>query len=94
MPAKQIRAKRQPVNQDGMIYGLSGAQIAPCRLRNISATGAQIELLREIELPKGFLLSLSGQGGVQRRCTIMWQFSTVVGVKFAIATTVGTPPRR
>jgi hypothetical protein len=52
MPAKQIRAKRQPVNQEGMIYGLSGGQIAPCRLRNISATGAQIELLRETVLPK------------------------------------------
>jgi hypothetical protein len=78
----QPRAKRQPVNQDGMIYSASGARIAPCRLRNISATGAQFELHRETELPKTFLLSLSENGAVIRRCTIAWQFSTVVGVKF------------
>ena len=82
MAAKQPRAKRQPVNQDGMIYGADGARIAPCRLRNISATGAQIELQRETALPKTFLLSLSENGAVKRRCTIMWQFSTVIGVKF------------
>jgi len=82
MAEKSPRAKRQPVNQDGMIYAINGAQIAPCRLRNVSATGAQIELLREIELPKTFLLSLSENGSVRRRCTIAWQFSTVVGVKF------------
>jgi hypothetical protein len=54
-------------------------------LRNVSATGAQIELSREIELPKKFLLSLSESGQVRRQCTIVWQFSTVVGVHF-------TPP--
>jgi len=84
MPKKSPRAKRQPVNQDGMIYASNGARVAPCRLRNISVTGAQIELLREIELPKTFLLSLSENGSVRRRCTIAWQFSTVVGVKFDV----------
>ena len=82
MPEKSPRAKRQLVNQDGMIYATAGARIAPCRLRNISVTGAQIELLREIELPKTFLLSLSESGNVRRRCTVAWQFCTVVGVKF------------
>jgi hypothetical protein len=82
MAEKSPRAKRQPVNQVGMIYAVNGARIAPCRLRNISVTGAQIELQREIELPKTFLLSLSENGVVRRRCIIAWQFSTVVGVKF------------
>ena len=82
MAEKSPRAKRQPVNQVGMIYAVNGARIAPCRLRNISVTGAQIELQREIELPKTFLLSLSENGVVRRRCTIAWQFSIVAGVKF------------
>jgi hypothetical protein len=85
MTEMQPRAIRRPANQDAMIYGATtGARIAPCRLRNISATGAQIELFREVDLPKTFLLSLSTTGGVQRRCTIAWQFSTVVGVKFEV----------
>jgi hypothetical protein len=83
MSEKQPRSRRQPVAQDGMIYGDDGARIAPCRLRNISTTGAQIELHREADLPKTFRLALSENGRVQRRCTIVWQFSTVVGVKFA-----------
>lgn len=88
MAEKQPRAKRQPVNQAGMIYAANGARIAPCRLRNISATGAQIEFDREIILPKSFLLSLSENGVVRRRCTVAWQFSTVVGVKFDLDTTL------
>lgn len=84
MAEKSPRAKRQKVNQDAMIYAINGAQIAPCRLRDISVTGAQIELLREIELPKTFLLSLSENGSVRRRCIIAWQFSTVVGVRFDV----------
>jgi len=66
-----------------MIYASDGARIAPCRLRNISATGAQLDLEREVDLPKIFLLSLSENGMVRRRFAIVWQFSTVVGVKFA-----------
>ncbi len=65
-----------------MIYGVNGAQIAPCVLRNVSVSGAQLELHREIALPKTFLLALSGNGQVRRRCNIVWQFSTVLGVRF------------
>jgi hypothetical protein len=85
MTDSKPRAKRQPVDRDGMIYGADGARIGPCRLRNISNTGAQLELRRETVLPKTFLLALSEDGRVRRRCTIVWQFSTVVGVKCAAA---------
>jgi PilZ domain len=70
------------MDQGGMIYNTKGGRIDSCRLRNVSATGAQIELLREIALPKKFLLSLAQNGIVKRKCAIVWQFSTVVGVKF------------
>ena len=82
MRVHKPRARRQPVDRAGMIYGTDGARISPCRLRNISTTGAQIELRRETTLPKVFLLALSEDGRVRRRCTIVWQFSTVIGVKF------------
>ena len=82
MAEHKPRAKRQPVDRVGMIYGTDGARIAPCRLRNISNTGAQLELRRETELPAVFLLALTENGHVRRQCTIVWQFSTVIGVKF------------
>jgi PilZ domain len=65
-----------------MVYRTDGRLIGPCRVRNISTSGAQIELRRETELPKTFLLSLSQKGNVIRRCAIVWQLSTVVGVRF------------
>jgi hypothetical protein len=82
MTEQKRRAKRQPVMVDGMVYAISGVRIAPCRLRNVSETGAQIELQRETVLPASFLLTLSVNGQVQRRCSLVWQFSTVAGVKF------------
>jgi hypothetical protein len=82
MQRRRARAKRVPTNIQGMLYTIDGQLIAPCRVRNISVSGAQIELRREAELPKTFLLSLSKNGEVVRRCITVWQLATVVGVRF------------
>jgi hypothetical protein len=52
MQQPQPRAKRVCTNIAGMVYNIDGQLIAPCRVRNISASGAQIELRREAELPE------------------------------------------
>jgi hypothetical protein len=83
MSANNRSSKRQPVEVDGMIYDHHGKQMAPCMLRNISVGGAQVELVQEIELPAAFVLALSHDGHVRRSCHKVWQFATVVGVKFA-----------
>jgi PilZ domain len=83
MSGEGRRAKRRSVYHSAMIYGTDGARIAPCVVRNVSVGGAQIELQREVSLPKTFLLSLSENGHVRRRCKIVWQFATAVGVSFA-----------
>jgi hypothetical protein len=82
MSGEGRRAKRQIVCHSSMIYGMDGARIAPCTLKNVSVGGAQLELQREVNLPKTFLLSLSENGQVRRRCKIVWQFATVIGVCF------------
>ncbi len=74
--------KRQAVDIDGMIYDGQGKQLAHCKLRNVSAGGAQLELDRDTEIPEAFLLALSHDGHVQRHCRKVWQFATVLGVKF------------
>ena len=79
------KAKRQSVYHSAMVYGINGTRITPCVVRNISVGGAQLELQREIELPMTFLLSLSEKGQVRRRCKIVWQFATAVGVSFSAA---------
>ncbi len=80
--SNQRRAKRQPITVDGMIYDRAGQPIARCTMRNVSASGAQIELSQEMDLPINFMLSLSRDGHVRRNCIKVWQFATVVGVRF------------
>jgi hypothetical protein len=83
MSADNRSSKRRPVSVDGMIYDHRGQQMAPCIVRNISAKGAQLELMREIVVPQTFMLSLSHDGHVRRSCSKVWQFATVLGVRFS-----------
>ena len=85
MSGEGRRSKRRSVYHTAMIYQTNGARLAPCVVRNVSVGGAQIELQREVKLPLTFLLSLSENGQVRRRCKVVWQFSTAVGVSFAVA---------
>jgi len=75
-------SKRRVVEIHGMIYDQHGKKLAHCVLRNVSVGGAQLELDREADLPEAFLLSLSPDGHVQRHCRKVWQFATVLGVRF------------
>ena len=74
--------RRQAVEIDGMIYDTRGNKLAHCVLRNVSVGGAQLELDREADIPAVFLLALSHDGHVQRHCRKVWQFATVLGVRF------------
>jgi hypothetical protein len=84
MSGNNRASKRQSIEIDGMVYDRQGKQLAPCMLRNISAGGAQLELTQEIDLPKDVVLSLSREGHVKRTCEKVWQFATVLGVRFKV----------
>jgi len=83
MSENNRHSKRQPVSVDGMIYDRCGQQLFTCTIRNVSASGAQLELAGESVIPQDFVLALSRDGRVRRQCKKVWQFSTVVGVRFA-----------
>jgi hypothetical protein len=84
MPGNNRATKRQSIEIDGMIYDRHGKQLAACMLRNISVGGAQLELTQEIDVPKDVVLSLSREGHVKRTCEKVWQFATVLGVRFKV----------
>jgi hypothetical protein len=81
-PTNRRKAKRRAVQRDGMVYAESGKALVRCSLRDVSESGAQIELKKELELPMRFTLSLSSGAEVRRRCSLVWQFSIVAGVRF------------
>lgn len=55
-----------------------------CTIRNLSRNGAMIALDEPLELPKRFVLDLSGNIVVRRLCDVVWQDGLMVGVHFAV----------
>jgi hypothetical protein len=73
---------RRQITTAGMVYGNDGKPIVGCRVRDISDSGVQLALDKDRDLPHKFVLSLSHVGNIRRHCTLVWQFSILVGARF------------
>jgi hypothetical protein len=82
MGANLRKSPRHTFSAAGMIYDVKGGVIMPCIVRDVSASGAKLELAEDTALPKSFLLSLTKDGNVRRMCGVAWQLATVAGVRF------------
>jgi hypothetical protein len=76
------KSQRHILTTSGMIYDAKGNLLMPCIVRDVSATGAKLELSLDQPLPKTFLLSLTRDGLVRRMCGVAWQLATVAGIRF------------
>jgi len=65
------------------IYDKDGSFLLPCTIRDLSRSGARLELFKESILPQYFLLSMLPDGSGRRLCSKVWQLSQVAGVRFA-----------
>ena len=65
------------------IYDKDGNFLLPCTIRDLSRSGARIELFKEAALPQYFLLSLLPDGSGRRLCSKVWQLALIAGVRFA-----------
>jgi hypothetical protein len=74
---------RRPMARRAAIM-MSPTQEVECTIRNLSRNGAMIELDEAVDLPKRFVLDLSGNIVVRRVCDLVWQDGTAIGVTFAI----------
>lgn len=61
----------------------SGRQPVECVIRDMSDTGARLEIASFGPLPQSFTLWLDRDGKVQRTCEIVWRRAYYVGVRFA-----------
>jgi hypothetical protein len=75
-----------------MIYDVDGNSVTACNVRDISATGARLELRQDVPLPKSFLLALTQDGNGRRPCRTVWQLSIVAGVRFSAESDASTVP--
>lgn len=68
---------------------LSGRSDVPCRIRDLSATGARLSFRNPIILPRQFSLRF---GEETHRATVVWQAGLFAGVRFQSPTRAYTPP--
>src|ERR1700736_6404141 len=82
MPREQRRWPRKPVHALGCLYACDGQRLGPCRIKDVSHGGAKIAHSVRDELPAEFLLLLSRDGRVRRRCQVAWRAKDQIGVRF------------
>jgi len=72
------RAKRTPVDAPAWLV-MGDSPITPCRLRNLSSTGALIEIATTFGMADAFVLRFAGHS---RWVRVVWADRTHVGVAF------------
>jgi hypothetical protein len=83
MATNQRRKPRKAISAAAFIYTTDGRPIGECRTLDISASGAKILLSDEDkDVPPEFLLALSRDGKVRRRCQTRWREGEKIGVRF------------
>lgn len=74
------RTDRKPVLKGGKIIYNDGHCTLNCKIRNLSSTGARLDLPMYTELPESFILMFSD--GSKRPAEIAWSRMTRIGVRF------------
>ena len=72
-------APRHRVLKTGMIE-FAGESL-PCTVRNLSASGARIEVNSPLWFPDRFVLAIPSEGW-RKACHIVWRRERVIGVTF------------
>src|ERR1051325_5869823 len=96
---RQLRREhRTRVLKMARIIFNGGYSVYDCRVRNISDSGAMLEMTSMVGVPSRFEIALDGNSP-RRQCRIMWRTDRLMGVAFddaigeAPAPPAQTPPR-
>jgi PilZ domain len=73
---------RRPFNYAAAIVVDTTTPPRPCRLADVSHSGARLVLERDEELPDRFVLLLTHNGEARRHCRVVWRMGTTLGVEF------------
>jgi hypothetical protein len=88
MSNEKRKSSRKVITADGYIYGVDSQAIGPCQVRDVSRGGAKILHSLSVDFPREFLLLLSRDGRVRRRCNTVWQTQGQIGVRFVATKSV------
>jgi hypothetical protein len=82
MPNDQRKSRRHLVAHGARVVWDGGSSPQDCRMLDISAHGARLELETAATLPDKFMLLLSHDGGLRRQCSVIWRSENAVGIEF------------
>jgi PilZ domain len=76
------KGRRRYVAHGARIVCDGGSGLQNCRVLDVSAFGAQLELENALTLPGKFVLLLSHDGRLRRQCLVVWRKENTVGIEF------------
>jgi PilZ domain len=82
MPIDQRKSRRHFVSHGARVVWDGGSSPQDCRMLDVSAHGARLELESAATLPDKFMLLLSHDGGLRRQCSVIWRSESAVGIEF------------
>jgi len=83
MSIDQRKSRRYSVGHGARIVWDGGSSPQNCRMLDVSAHGARLELETAAMLPDKFMLLLSHDGGLRRECSVIWRSENAVGIEFS-----------
>jgi hypothetical protein len=82
MNKEKRRNQRKPLERRAWIDRADNSPLTECALGNMSDTGAKLVFTEPPQLPDEFILRLTADGCVARKCRLAWTDDVRVGVQF------------
>ena len=76
------RSPRQRVLKSGRIIYGGGSIVVDCTIRNLSETGARLQVPTSVAIPDRFEFA-EGTPGTRRAATVVWRKGALIGIRFA-----------
>jgi hypothetical protein len=83
MSSDKRKNVRRPLRQPAMMLNVDGSMLGLCVILDVSATGARLEPPQSIEVPNEFILLLTRNRNVRRRCKVVRRQGSAIGVRFS-----------
>ena len=79
MDNKRSRQRQRTLKAGKIVFGEKDAVTVDCIVRNLSGTGARLQVPVSVMIPGAFKLALSG---AVRTVTVVWRKGDLMGVRF------------
>jgi PilZ domain-containing protein len=84
MPVQERRKLARSRVLKGAKIVLGNSSVIDCAVRNVTNSGARVQIANTVDLPNGLDLTFDG-GRSLRPCRVVWRSVTETGVEFIVA---------